>query len=88
MGLVIMIWSFLVVAAAIGLAVRLKPGLVRKLNNGQVTGDPEGRFDVMTIKKEFLATIRNSLSIPTAKYPSPPHEQCLRVTNFGVMYNK
>jgi len=51
MGLMISVWSLLVVAAAIALAVRVKSDLERKLNVGRVASDPEGRFNVMAIKK-------------------------------------
>lgn len=53
MGLMISVWSLLVVAAAIALVVRVRfrSGSGRKLNVGQVTSDTEGRFNVMAIKK-------------------------------------
>ncbi len=65
MGLMISLWSVLAVTAAIVAAFRVGSGLGRKLNTASVTSVPEGYASVMAIKKEFLATIRNSLSIPT-----------------------
>ena len=53
MGLMISVWSLLVVAAVIDLVVRVRfrSGSGRKLKAGWVTSDPEGRFNVTAIKK-------------------------------------